>query len=79
MREIQRGLLTAVNLENQVLEICRKFSLESPIYRFCPGIDAIEYDKMREVIRFDIKSICRTYEPFFHVDSVNCVIGLSWG
>ena len=79
LREVQRGVLTTVHLENQVFEICRKFSLESPIYRFCPGIDPTEYDNMRETIRFDIKSLRRTYEPLCHVESVNCLIWYELG
>ena len=74
LREVQQGVLTTVHLENQVFEICRKFSLESPIYRFCPGIDPMEYDNMCETICFGIKSLRRTYEPFCRVESVNCLI-----
>ena len=37
LREIQRGMLPVIDAETQVLEIFSKFSLDSPIYRFCSG------------------------------------------
>lgn len=74
LREIQRGMFTSNDLESQVLQLCKKFSSDSPIYRFCPGINPIEYEQFREVIRFDIKSVHRTQEPFLHVASVNCLL-----
>uniref|UniRef100_A0A1X7VST4 Uncharacterized protein n=1 Tax=Amphimedon queenslandica TaxID=400682 RepID=A0A1X7VST4_AMPQE len=33
-----------------------------------------EYDEIREVIRFDIKSVHRTFSLFSHVDSVKCLL-----
>ena len=55
-----------------VQELCNKFSAQSS-YKFCPGIDPQHYKlHYYEVIRFDIKSIRQTIEPFARIDSVNC-------
>ena len=70
LREIQRGMLPAIDAETRVLEICSKFSLDSPIDRFCSGIDAKEYEEMHEIICFDVKSVRQTFNPFLHVESV---------
>ena len=70
LREIQRGMLPAIDAETRVLEICSKFSLDSPIYRFCSGIHAKEYEEMHEIICFDVKSVRQTFNPFLHVESV---------
>ena len=74
LREIQRGILTSDHLENQVLQLCSKFSLDSPIFRFCSGIDPSEYEQIKEVICLDIKGVHKTHESFLRVDSVNCLL-----
>ena len=58
----------------RVLGICSKFSLDSPIYKFFSGIDPKEYEEMHEIIRFDVKSVCQTFNPFLRVESVNCLV-----
>ena len=73
LKEIQCGLLSLINPESQVIEICRKFSLDSPIYQFCSGIDPKEYEEMPKIICFGIKSVRRTLDPFLCVDSVKCL------
>ena len=55
-----------------VKELCEKFSADSS-YKFCPGINPDHYKfHYYEAIRFDIKSVRQTKEPFARVDSVNC-------
>ena len=67
-------MLPAIDSETRVLEICSKFSLDSPISRFCSGIDPKEYEEIHEIIRFDVKSVCQTFTPFLRVDSVKCLV-----
>ena len=74
LREIQHGMLPAIDAETRVLEICSKFSLDSPIYRFCSGIDPKEYEEMHEIICFDIKSVRQTFTLFLRVESVKCLV-----
>jgi len=69
MKNLISGTLTSVN---DVKELCRQFCVGSG-YKFCPGIDPTFYHSHYfETIRFDIKSVRRTAEPFDRVDSVNC-------
>ena len=55
-----------------MLLLCEKYSPKSNLYKFCPGLDESEYKHFNEVIRFDPKSLRKSIEPLFHVDSVNC-------
>uniref|UniRef100_A0A1X7U674 Uncharacterized protein n=1 Tax=Amphimedon queenslandica TaxID=400682 RepID=A0A1X7U674_AMPQE len=48
-------------------------------YKFCPGLSPAIYDGYKEVIRYDINSVCRIHEPFERVDSVNCLLWFELG
>ena len=53
-------------------ELCKKFSAHSN-FKFCPGIDSLEYESQyHDPIRFNIRSVQQTTQPFSRVDSVNC-------
>ena len=69
MKKLEFGALESiVNAQ----ELCSRFSVDSN-YKFCPGIDAQFYKSYYyEAIRFNIKSVRETAEPFARVDSVNC-------
>ena len=67
-------MLPALDAETRVLEICSEFSLDSPIYRFCSGIDPKKYEEMHEIIHFDVKSVRQTFTPFLRVESVKCFV-----
>ena len=73
MKEVERGSLEQFGT-NKVLYLCNKYATNSQAYKFCPGIDAIEYERQREIIRFDLKSVRKMSEPFLRVDSVNCLL-----
>ena len=63
---------TLMKSVRDVKELCRQFRAGSG-YKFCPGIDPKYYNSHYfETIRFDIKSVRKTAEPFARVDSVNC-------
>ena len=69
MRKLESGVFESVA---NVQELCNKFSAQSN-YKFCPGIDPQHYKlHYYEAIRFDIKSVRQTMEPFARVDSINC-------
>ena len=69
MKKWDSGVLDSIA---DLLELCRKFSADSD-YKFCPGIDPQHYKLYYyEMIRFDLKSVRQTIEPFVRVDSVNC-------
>jgi len=69
MKKIESGDLQSIA---DIQEVCSKFSAESN-YKFCPGIDPQYYKShYLEAIRFNIKSVRQTVEPFARVDSVNC-------
>ena len=45
--------------ESEVHELLQRYS-KSSVYKFCPGIELSYYlEHYHEVIRFDIKSVCR--------------------
>ena len=73
MREVERGFLKESAVE-KVLLLCEKYSSDSKIYKFCPGLDISEYEGKREIIRFDVKAAHKTSEPFLRVDSVKCLL-----
>ena len=54
--------------------ICARYSLNSVSHKFCPGLNPSDYEQQRDIIRFDLKSVRQTQEPFSHVDSVKCNI-----
>ena len=72
MREVERGSLTE-SASEKMLYLCSKYSTDSRVYKFCPGLDPLEYEKSAEVIRFDAKSVHKMSEPFLHVESVRCL------
>ena len=54
MREVERGSLEQSSTD-KVLYLCNKYATNSSVNKFCPGIDPVEYEKQREIIRFDLK------------------------
>ena len=71
MREVERGHLRT---SEYIIHLCSKYNPKSPTHKFCPGLDPNEYEKYRETIRFDLKSVRRTLEPFIRIDSVSCLM-----
>ena len=71
MREVERGHLKT---SEDILQLCSKYSTKSPTHKFCPGLDPNEYKKYRDVIRFDLKSVRSTSDPFIRIDSVSCLM-----
>lgn len=72
MREIERGYLDSN--EDTVLNLCNKYSNKSPTHKLCPGLQLSEYETYKYVIRFDLKSVRHTSEPFIHIDSTSCLM-----
>lgn len=70
MREVERGHLT--DNPEEVLYLCNRYSTKSTTHKFCPGIQPSVYEQQREIIRFDLKSVRKTTEPFSRVDSIGC-------
>ena len=69
MKKWDSGVLDSIA---DLSELCKKFSADSD-YKFCPGIDLQHYKlHYYEMIRFDLKSVRQTIEPFVRVDSANC-------
>ena len=62
--------------DKQVLELCKRYSLNSPS---CPSIDVDEYEQIRAIIRFDLVSVQKTTEPFCCIDSINCLLWFELG
>uniref|UniRef100_A0A1X7U4E8 Uncharacterized protein n=1 Tax=Amphimedon queenslandica TaxID=400682 RepID=A0A1X7U4E8_AMPQE len=79
LREVQNGFLTSDSPGTEFVEICSKFAVDSSKYKFCPGIDIAEYEEFKSEIRFDLKSVRRTNEPFLRIDSVNCLLWFELG
>ena len=75
MKKWESGALHSIS---DVQQLCTKFCTGSD-YKFCPGIDPQYYRLYYyEAIRFDLKSVRQTMEPFVRVDSVNCKLCLHW-
>lgn len=72
MREVERGSLEQ-SASEKVLNLCSKYSTNSISFKFCPGLDVSEYESKREVIHYDVKSVCKTSEPFLRVESSRCL------
>ena len=71
MREWEIGSLG--NSEDLSI-LCLKFCSSSE-YKFCPGLNAENYEREYYAsIRFHIKSVRRIEFPFARVDSVNCLL-----
>ena len=78
-REVQCGDLLPDCPDKQMLELCKRYSLNSPSFKFCPGIDVDEYEQIRAIIRFDLASVWKTTEPFCRIDSINCLLWFELG
>ena len=76
MRKVESGCVTTTDA---VLKLCSKYSTNSSVYKFCPGLEMSEYEHYKEIIRFDIKSVRLTTEPFARVDSVLCLLWFELG
>ena len=59
--------------------LLEKYSSNSKVYKFCPGLDASEYISYKEKIQFDVKSLRKTEEPFLRIDSVRCLLWFRLG
>lgn len=80
MREVERGDLTGFSCVKEVVDmLCKKYSTTSQIGKFCPGISQVDYDGYKDIIRFDMKSVRITLEPFHRVDSSNCLMWTELG
>lgn len=79
MRAVESGLLSAATATETILHLCSKYSTTSESYKFCPGLQPAEYERHKDIIRFDVKSVRRTTEPFDRVDSINCLMWFEIG
>ena len=79
LREVERGSLSSISPEKELFQLCLKYASDSTVFKFCPGINATEYEIMKGTIRFDVKSIRKTQEPFIRVDSVKCALWFQLG
>lgn len=50
------------------------YASDSKWFKFCPEIDQVEYEQMKQLIHFDIKSVQKTNELFLRVDTINCLL-----
>ena len=71
MIEVERGHLRT---SEDIIHLCNKYNSKSPTHKFCPGLDPNEYEKYRETIPFNLKSVRCTSEPFIHINSVSCLM-----
>ena len=71
MREVESGYL---DCSEDIVNLCNKYSTRSATHKFCPGLEPSEYDKYKDVIRFDLKSVRCTSEPFIRIDSTSCLM-----
>jgi hypothetical protein len=78
MKEIERGSLLQSPMDT-IQYLCTKYSPFSLTHKFCPGIESSKYEKFKEVIRYDSKSIRITREPIFRIDSVSCMLWFKLG
>lgn len=79
LREVERGGLDSSCPENELLLLCKKYTSDSQTYKFCPGIDCAEYERMKEIICFDLKSAFVFRVPFIRVESVKCLLWFQLG
>ena len=79
MREVERGTFEPSTCVEKLLHLCSKYSSNLYAYKFCPGLNPTEYESQKEVIRFDIKSLRKSTEPFLRIDSVNCLLWFELG
>jgi hypothetical protein len=76
MREVEKGQMATAD---EAIVFCQKYSPYSSIHKFCPGLDVTQYERYRELIKFDIKGTRKTLEPFLHVDSTSCLLWFEIG
>ena len=74
LREVQCGILPSNCPEKQLLQLGKNYASLSSTFKFCPGIDQDQYEKMREIIRFDIVSV---RNHFFTLIQFHVQYGLS--
>jgi hypothetical protein len=74
LKEMERGTLELSTCMERLLQLCNKYSSSSYAYKFCPGLNPAEYESQKEIIRFDLKKVRKTTEPFLRVDSVKCLL-----
>ena len=79
LREVEHGPLDVSSPEKGLLLVCKKYASDSPAFKFCPDIDFAEYQGMKESIRFDLKSVCVSQEPFIRVESAKCLLWFELG
>lgn len=77
-REVERGALTNHSI-SVISMLCKKYSTTSKIGKFCPGISSTEYECYKDTIRFDLKSVRITLEPFHRIDANKCLMWTELG
>jgi hypothetical protein len=70
MREVERGSLLDSPVET-ILAICKKYNVSSSTHKFCPGLPVSECEEYKAIIRFDLKRVCNSTEPFLRNDSTS--------
>uniref|UniRef100_A0A1X7VBN4 Uncharacterized protein n=1 Tax=Amphimedon queenslandica TaxID=400682 RepID=A0A1X7VBN4_AMPQE len=55
LRKLERGSSSSISPEKELLQLCLKYASDSPVFKFCPGINATEYELTKRPIRFDVK------------------------
>ena len=76
MREVENGVISGTEA---VLKLCSRYSTYSTTHKFCHGLEVSQYEAYRDVIRYDIKNVRQTTEPFARVDSVRCLLWFDLG
>ena len=71
LREVESGSILYSPLE-YVQKLITKYSPFSNAFKFCPGFAANKYHEYQEIIRFDIKGVCKMTNPFSRIDSKTC-------
>lgn len=52
--------------------LCEKVS--EPSMKYCPGLSVEEYEEYKQVVGYDIKSVCITEGPFKRIASKHCLL-----
>ena len=76
MKEVERGHVATTD---DVIKLCEKYSPYSATHKFCPGLGVDQYEKYKETIRFDVKSLRQTTEPFHRIESASCSLWFDIG
>ena len=75
-REIERGSLTTSALQT----VLKKYSPYSACYKFCPGLDPVDYEaNYHEVIRYHLKGVRKMEIPVLRIDSILCPMWFELG